>query len=101
MHAQVPSNSDLLYLGKCLKTYTGHVNNRFCISTAFSVTGNKWVVAGSEDSQVYLWDLQRKNIVQRLKGHTDAVLSVAPHPTRNMIASAGLDGTVRVWEDST
>jgi COMPASS component SWD3 len=27
-------------------------------------------ISGSEDNLVYIWDLQSKNIVQKLEGHT-------------------------------
>ena len=30
----------------------------------------KWIVSGSEDNMVYIWNLQTKEIVQRLAGHT-------------------------------
>ncbi|MBA0686888.1 hypothetical protein Goari_014460, partial [Gossypium aridum] len=76
--------------GKFLKTYTGHVNSKFCISSSFSITNGKYIVSGSEDNCVYLWELQSRKVVQKLEGHTDAVISVACHPTRNMIASASL-----------
>ena len=34
----------------------------------------KWIVCGSEDNMVYIWNLQTKEIVQKLEGHTDVVL---------------------------
>lgn len=85
--------------GKIAKTYTGHVNKVYCITSTFSVTNGKYIVSGSEDNCVYLWDLQNKNMVQKLEGHTDTVISVSCHPIDNKIASAGLDNdrTVRIW----
>lgn len=104
--------------GKCLKTYQGHKNEKYCVFATFSVTAGKWIVSGSEDNCVYLWNLQTKDIVQKLEGHTgtlckhccisealtirrgaDTVLCVACHPTLNMIASGSLekDRSVRIW----
>ncbi|UYV75121.1 hypothetical protein LAZ67_12002547 [Cordylochernes scorpioides] len=85
---------------QCLKTYTGHKNEKFCIFANFSVTGGKWIVSGSEDNMVYIWNLQTKEIVQKLAGHQDVVLCTACHPTQNIIASAALelDKTIRIWK---
>lgn len=43
----------------------------------FSVTGGKWIVSGSEDGKVWLWDLQTREVVQVLEGHGDTVVAVA------------------------
>lgn len=85
--------------GKFLKVYTGHVNKVYCITSTFSVTNGKYIVSGSEDNCVYLWDLQQKTMIQKLEGHSDTVISVTCHPAENKIASAGLDRdrTIKVW----
>lgn len=30
----------------------------------------QWIVSGSEDNMVYIWNLQTKEVVQKLQGHT-------------------------------
>lgn len=82
-----------------MKTYSGHKNRVYCMQSTFSVTNGRYIVSGSEDNSVYLWDLQGKHIVQKLEGHTDTVICVSCHPTENIIVSAGLDRdrTVRIW----
>lgn len=53
----------------CVKTYTGHTNRTYCLSTCFITNNGPYVVSGSEDSKVYIWDLQSREIVQVLEGH--------------------------------
>ncbi|KHJ47724.1 WD domain, G-beta repeat protein [Trichuris suis] len=83
----------------CLKEYTGHKNKKYCIVANFSVTAGKWIVSGSEDGLVYIWNLQTKEIVQKLGGHADVVLCTSCHPSENIIASGALenDKTIKAW----
>lgn len=53
---------------RCTKVYKGHVNTKYCLQSAFSTTGDKYVVSGSEDNAVCLWDLNSRELVQRLDG---------------------------------
>nr|CAG8521297.1 3044_t:CDS:2 [Entrophospora candida] len=94
--------------GKCLKDYTGHLNHKYCIFSSFSLntggsgsSGGKWIVSGSEDNNIYIWDLQSKEIVQKLAGHSDVVISVTCHPKYSIIASGaiGNDRSIKIWFD--
>lgn len=103
------------HTGKILKQYFGHTCTQYCLFTSFSVTGGKWIVSGSEATnhsnkkqgneeadpyyEIVLWNLQTKEVVQRLRGHEDVPVSISCHPTANVIASGALakDCTVKLW----
>ena len=91
--------------GGCVKVYEGHVNKQYCAASAFLVTHKrKYAVAGSEDGRVYVWDIQSKEIVQRVdvaagaeaaQGGTagggegvGVCLGVTCHPTRHVLVSS-------------
>jgi COMPASS component SWD3 len=90
--------------GKCVKTYQGHVNKKYSSSGAFGTYGkdknHAFIASGSEEGNVLLWDVSSKQVLQRLEGHGEAVLSVDTSPVERVIASAGLDRVVRIWRAS-
>jgi len=92
--------------GRCTKTYSGHVNTKYCIFSAFAVANpsicKHSIVTGSEDGKIYIYDLQSRKVRQVLEGgHEDgeAVLAVAAHSKKELLASGGMsnDRTVRFW----
>jgi len=86
--------------GRCLKTYQGHQNLKYSIGGTFVTSGNEvFLVSGSEDGSILIWDTKTKNIMQRLEGHVGVTLWVDAHPRGGLIASGGLDRTVRIWEN--
>lgn len=84
---------------KCVRQYTGHKNKIFSVFSNFSVTGGKYIVSGSEDNFIYVWDLNKEVLVEKISGHKDVVLCTDCHPTENIIASGALesDKTVKLW----
>ncbi|KAI9835287.1 MAG: hypothetical protein M1819_002431 [Sarea resinae] len=88
--------------GRCVKTYQGHKNERYSMSGAFGVYGaHAFVVSGSEDGSLVLWDVTKKNVLQQLHGHEDVVLGVDTLPAAKVMASCGLDRTIRIWRDES
>ncbi|KAJ5123658.1 hypothetical protein N7448_009755 [Penicillium atrosanguineum] len=96
--------------GRVVKTFQGHVNVKYSLSGCFGFYGQPGVeyspplsfaVSGSEDGAILCWDLVSKNILQRIEGHTDAVLGVHSGKlnSQRLLVSCGLDKTVRVWEE--
>ena len=87
--------------GKCVKTYQGHKNQKYSTSGAFGTYADgraAFVVSGSEDGAIVMWDVSDKNVLQRLEGHQGCVLCVDTLPAANFMVSAGMDRTVRIWE---
>jgi pre-mRNA-processing factor 19 len=58
------------------------------------------LATGGMDGNVVLFDMQKKEKVQALKGHAKPVTAVQLHPTRNAVVSASQDSTARVWVSS-
>ncbi|KAG4160539.1 hypothetical protein ERO13_D01G004000v2 [Gossypium hirsutum] len=65
-----------------------------------SLNKGEYIVAGSEDSNVYFYDLTRPKhtCVNKLQGHRFPVLVVAWNHGENFLASADLYGVVIVWK---
>lgn len=66
-------------------------------SIAFS-PDSKTLVSGSEDHNVYLWNIKTGRCLQTLQGHSDWVRCVAFSPDGQFLASSSTDGTVKLWE---
>ncbi|KAF3387405.1 WD repeat-containing protein 5 [Penicillium rolfsii] len=96
---------------RVIKTFQGHVNKKYSLSGCFGYYGSPdakynpplaFAVSGSEDGAIVCWDIVSKNILQRIEGHTDAVIGVHTGKLngKRMLVSCGLDKTVRVWEEA-
>jgi WD40 repeat protein len=57
----------------------------------------KYVVSGSGDKTVRLWELATGQEVRRFTGHEMGVMSVAVTPDGKYVVSGSGDKTVRVW----
>lgn len=67
-----------------------------------SLEKGEYIVAGSEDSNVYFYDLTRPKhtCVNKLQGHRFPVIGVAWNHGENLLASSDFYGTVIVWKRS-
>jgi COMPASS component SWD3 len=101
-----------------LKTYQGHQNQKYSLNATFGTYGvlpdssngtrkdqiveqsRKWafVICGSEDGTVMLWDVNSKEVLQTLQGHDGVVLGVDVGLEDQTIATCGIDGTIKIWK---
>lgn len=60
-----------------------------------------YLISGSDDRMVKIWDYQTKACLQTLEGHSHNVSSVCFHARLPIIISSSEDGTVRLWHSTT
>ncbi|CAA3017733.1 WD repeat-containing 13 [Olea europaea subsp. europaea] len=65
-----------------------------------SLEKGEFIVAGSEDANVYFYDLTRPKhtCVNKLQGHGYPVIGIAWNHGENLLASSDFGGTVIVWK---
>ncbi|XP_059653746.1 uncharacterized protein LOC132300597 [Cornus florida] len=65
-----------------------------------SLEKGEYIVAGSEDANVYFYDLTRPKhpCVNKLQGHSYPVIGIAWNHGENLLASSDFGGTIIVWK---
>jgi WD40 repeat protein len=94
-----------VHTGQCLKVLQGHKGSVW--SLAFKRTGV--LASGSQDHTVKFWDLDSgensgensSQCIKTLQGHTDEILAIAFSQDGQLVASGGIDQTVRIWNVDT
>eukprot|EP01028_Stygiella_incarcerata_P003688 TRINITY_DN176_c0_g1_i13.p1 TRINITY_DN176_c0_g1~~TRINITY_DN176_c0_g1_i13.p1 ORF type:complete len:284 (-),score=73.97 TRINITY_DN176_c0_g1_i13:602-1453(-) len=81
--------------GEMLSLFKGHRNGKFRLESCVSYD-DSFIVGGSEDHVVYVWDFMSCELLDRLKHHRDAVTTTACHADQ-MILCGSLDRTASVW----
>jgi WD40 repeat protein len=80
--------------GQEVRRFTGHTD--WVKSVAFSPDG-RFVLSGSEDQALRLWEVATGQEVHRFTGHTGGVWSVAFSPDGRYVLSGSYDQTLRLW----
>jgi F-box and WD-40 domain protein 1/11 len=63
-----------------------------------TVRQDGWIVSGSNDCKIKVWDAQTGACLRTLVGHTALVRALAFDPASRRLVSAGYDRTVKVWD---
>lgn len=74
----------------------GHTDRVYAV--AFAPDGS-WLASASWDGRAVIW--KDGAVLHRLTGHTGKLWTAAAHPLRPLLATAGDDRTVRLWDVRT
>ena len=82
--------------GKLTSKLEGHA---MPVRSLTFVPGSNFILSGSDDKRVNLYDPGSKNPkLASLPGHDSWVLSVAHNPTQEQFATSSSDKTVKIWD---
>ena len=76
----------------------GHTSSIYAI--AISPDG-KYIVSGSIDTTIKIWDFKTGECLNTLEGHIDSVNSISISPDGKYIVSGSDDDTIKIWDFKT
>ncbi|CAD5121988.1 DgyrCDS10441 [Dimorphilus gyrociliatus] len=78
--------------------YCGHCNTTTDIKEVnFWGSSGQFVMAGSDDAKIFIWDRKTENQLITLSGDDSIVNCLQPHPYTCLLASSGIDPVVKLW----
>ncbi|CEG48172.1 WD40 repeat-containing protein [Plasmopara halstedii] len=80
-----------------LQRFKGHQNTAKNIVRASFGPRDSFVLGGSEDGFVYVWEVATGKLLERLSGHRGVTYNARWHEKQALLASSSHDGTVKTW----
>ncbi|KAF6028093.1 COPB2 [Bugula neritina] len=68
------------------------------VRAAVFVARKNWVVTGSDDMQVKVFNYNTLERVHTFEAHSDYIRSIAVHPTQPYILTSSDDSTIKLWD---
>jgi len=83
--------------GSFKQQYKGHCNLITCKDVSFFGPRSEYVMSGSDDGRIFIWEKDTAKLIHVLKGDEDIVNCVVGHPFDTVLASSGIENTVKIW----
>ncbi|KAF1841591.1 WD40 repeat-like protein [Cucurbitaria berberidis CBS 394.84] len=83
------------------RIYTGHCNVQTVKDVNYFGLQDEYVVSGSDDGNVFVWDRKTAQLVTILEGDGEVVNVVQGHPYEPTMAVSGIDHTIKIFSPDT
>ncbi|KAI7358917.1 WD40 repeat-like protein [Hortaea werneckii] len=77
--------------------YRGHCNVRTVKDVNYFGLNDEYVVSGSDDGNLFIWETHTGKLVNILEGDGEVVNVVQGHPYETMMAVSGIDHTIKIF----
>ncbi|KAL2353606.1 hypothetical protein BJ546DRAFT_950411 [Cryomyces antarcticus] len=79
------------------RAYRGHCNVKTVKDVNFFGLQDEYVVSGSDDGNLFIWDKKTTQLVNILEGDGEVVNVVQGHPYEPILAVSGIDHTIKIF----
>lgn len=99
--SKVNASINLYEIGnlKLINKFYGHAQEQYSIECCFAGEFDEFIICGSEDANIYIWQISDSIPIRVIKGHTGCInaCNLIKVLDRNVIFSASDDHTIRIW----
>jgi WD40 repeat protein len=86
---------------KLVNKFYGHIQEQYVVECFFAGPNDEYIICGSEDCNIYIWERSNSIPTYTIKGHTGCINSCRLIYNNGIpyIISASDDYTIRLWHD--
>lgn len=81
--------------------YSGHRNSQTIKGVSFFGPNDEYVMSGSDCGRIYIWKKKGAELVRVMIGDRHIVNQLESHPSIPVIATCGIEKTVKLWAPSS
>ncbi|KAK4440786.1 DDB1- and CUL4-associated factor 8 [Sesamum alatum] len=83
------------------QVYSGHRNSQTVKGVNFFGPNDDYILSGSDCGHIFIWKKKGGELVRLMVGDRHIVNQLEPHPTIPLLASCGIEKTIKLWSPSS
>lgn len=80
------------------KPFISALEHRECVTCIAKNTSSDFLLTGSADGEIRLWDVSAKSYINKFVGHTKAIRGLSVTNTHDSFVSCSEDCTISIWK---